>query len=102
MLNMCPNYEKVEEVSPNGDCGREGCWAEENGAKKKNFFFSFFFFSVSFPFGLQLEFYPNNAHLRGIFSNGRYVLEMVFLEQRLLVVSERPCFGMEGNLEAFL
>lgn len=69
--------------------------------EKKNFF-SIFLFFVLFPFGLQLEFYPNNAHLKGIFSNGLSVLDLMFLEQRLLMLSERLCFGMEGNLDASL
>lgn len=93
---MCSRHVKVEKVSPKGDGEGKGCW--QNGRIEQKNAFHFSFFPSYFILGYSWDF-THTMYTGGIFSNGLYVLDVMFLEQRrFLVLRVRLFFRIEGNV----
>lgn len=92
VLTSCEGWESV---SKGGWWGKRVLAEWENRTKKCH---SFFFFPSYFILGYSWDF-THTTYTGGIFSNGLYVLDVMFLEQRrFLVLRVRLFFRIEGNV----
>lgn len=97
MLTMCSNHEKIEEVSPNRDCGGERCWAEwENRAKHFVFIFPFFHL---ISFWVTIVILPTYCTLKGNFLKwcGCFGCD-VFRTKWILGAQQKAVLQNRGNL----